>query len=59
MTFAPGADGLETNNISYTSGSVTYTSFGTFAIKVVMTSTDPVDVPKIKELRVIALPDAL
>lgn len=59
LTFAPGVDGVETNNISYVSGNVTYTSFATFAIKVVMTSTDPVDVPKIKELRVIALPDAL
>lgn len=58
MTFAPGANGVETNNISYTSGDITYTSFATFAIKVVMTSEDPTDVPKIRELRVIALPDA-
>ncbi len=59
MTFAPGANGVETNSISYTSGSVTYTSFATFAIKVVMTSADPTDVPKIKDLRIIALPESL
>jgi hypothetical protein len=59
MTFAPGTNGTPVNNISYISGNVTYTSFNTFAIKVVMTSPDPTDVPKIKQLRVIALPDAL
>jgi hypothetical protein len=59
MTFAPGANGIETNNISYTSGSVTYTTFATFAVKVVMTSSDPTDVPKIKDLRIIALPESL
>jgi len=59
MTFAPGANGVETNNISYTSGSVTYTTFATFAVKVVMTSADPTDVPKIKDLRIIALPESL
>ncbi len=48
-----------TNNISYTSGSVTYTTFATFAVKVVMTSSDPTDVPKIKDLRIIALPESL
>ncbi len=59
MTFAPGVNGVETNNISYTSGSVTFTTFATFAIKVVMTSTDPTDVPKIRDLRIIALPESL
>ncbi len=59
MTFAPGTNGTAVNNISYVSGNVTYTSFNIFAIKVVMTSPDPTDVPKVKELRAIALPDAL
>ena len=59
MTFAPGANGIETNSISYTSGSVTYTTFGTFAIKIVLTSSEPTDVPKIKDLRIIALPESL
>lgn len=59
MTFAPGTNGTPINNISYISGNVTYTSFGTFAIKIVMTSPDPTDVPKVKELRIIALPDSL
>ena len=41
-----------------TDAGVTYDSFKTFAIKIVMTSTDPSIVPKVKDLRVIALPSA-
>jgi hypothetical protein len=41
-----------------TDNGVTYDSFKTFAIKIVMTSTDPSIVPKVKDLRVIALPSA-
>jgi hypothetical protein len=45
------------NQITYTSeDGVTYDTFKTFAIKIVMTSTDPAIVPKVKDLRVIALP---
>jgi hypothetical protein len=45
------------NQILYTStNGVTYDNFKTFAIKVVMTSSDPTIVPKVKDLRIIALP---
>ena len=45
------------NEVLYTSESgVTYDNFKTFAIKIVMTSDDPTIVPKVKDLRIIALP---
>ena len=45
------------NSVTYTSDAgVTYDTFKTFAIKIVMTSTDPAIVPKVKDLRIIALP---
>jgi hypothetical protein len=45
------------NEILYTStNGVTYDNFKTFAIKIVMTSSDPTIVPKVKDLRIIALP---
>lgn len=43
------------NNISYVSGGVTYTTFKTFAIKIVFYSTNPANVPTVKNLRAIAL----
>jgi len=43
-----------TATTSYTSGG-TYATFKTFAIKIVMTSSDTTKVPLIKDLRVIAL----
>jgi len=50
---------LADDNVTYsTDTGVTYDSFKTFAIKIVMTSTDPSIVPKVKDLRVIALPSA-
>ena len=58
LTYAPGVDGVEANRINYTSGNDNYTSFITFAIKVVLAGQSTVDVPKIKDLRIIALPDA-
>lgn len=42
--------------VSYTSNSVTYTSFYTFAIKVVLLSPDTTLVPQLHDIRVIALP---
>jgi len=61
LTFAPGTNGVVTNQITYTNstGSQTFTDFATFAVKVVMTGQSTVDVPKIKDLRIIALPDGL
>ena len=41
--------------IQYTDGSATYSSYKTFAVKVVMNSTNTSVVPRIKDLRVIAL----
>jgi hypothetical protein len=42
------------NNLSYRSGNVSYTSFKTFIIKVVMYSDNPVNFPRVKNLRAIA-----
>ena len=39
----------------YTVGSTTYSNFRTFAIKIVLASSSFVDIPKVKDLRVIAL----
>jgi hypothetical protein len=48
---------LTDNAITYTSeNGVTYDTFKTFAIKIVMTSNDTSIVPKVKDLRIIALP---
>lgn len=43
------------HSASYTSNGAEYSRFHTFAIKVVMRSIDPVKVPRIRNLRVIAL----
>ena len=61
LTFAPGANTVATNQITYTNsaGNQTYTDFVTFAVKVVMAGDSTVDVPKMKDLRIIALPDGL
>ena len=61
LTFAPGTAGVVSNQISYTNaaGTQTFTDFATFAVKVVMSGESTVDVPKIKDLRIIALPDGL
>lgn len=56
LTFAPGSGGLADNLVSYTSNGVSYDTFRTFAIKIVMAGTNSADVPKIRDLRVIALP---
>jgi hypothetical protein len=56
LTFAPGLSGAANNTITYASGSTAYNSFKTFAIKVVMSGTDTTDVPKVRDLRAIALP---
>jgi hypothetical protein len=48
---------LTENQLIYTSSDgVTYDTFKTFSIKIVMTSEDTCVVPRIKDLRVIALP---
>jgi hypothetical protein len=48
---------LTENEITYVSNDgVTYDTFKTFAIKIVMTSNDPAIIPKVRDLRIIALP---
>lgn len=56
LVFAPGENGIADNNLSYTSGTTVYSTFKTFAVKIVMAGVSSVDVPKIRDLRVIALP---
>lgn len=56
-SFAPGTSGVDQGYVSYTSSSgIVYTSFSQFAIKVVLTTTDPTFVPVVDDLRAIALP---
>ena len=56
LTFAPGINGTANNSVSYTSDSTTYTTFKTFAIKIVITGINPTDVAKVRDFRTIALP---
>jgi hypothetical protein len=56
-TFAPGTGGIQQGYVNYTStNGQTYTTFSQFAIKVVMTSSDPTFTPFATDLRVLALP---
>jgi len=56
LTFAPGVSGTANNNVVYTSSTASFNTFKTFAIKVVMASTDTTNVPKVRDVRAIALP---
>ena len=57
LTFAPGASDIPDNTISYTNGSGSvFNTYRTFAIKIVMAGESTVDVPKVRDLRVIACP---
>jgi len=47
---------LNTDSILYTSGTTTYETFKHFAIKIVLSSTDTTLVPKVRDMRAIALP---
>jgi hypothetical protein len=58
LVFAPGINGVASNSIEYTTESgVVFDRFKTFAIKIVMASTSSADVPKIRDLRAIAIPE--
>jgi len=46
-----------TDSITYTSQNVTYDKFKTFAVKIVMTSNNATVVPKVRDMRAIALDD--
>ena len=57
LTFAPGINNIANNSISYTTtAGATFKSFITFSIKIVMSGTDTTDVPKVKDVRAVALP---
>jgi hypothetical protein len=56
LIFAPGASSVANNSITYTSNSTAFNSFKTFAIKIVMSGTNTTDVPRVRDLRAIALP---
>jgi hypothetical protein len=57
IRFAPGQNGVPDNSVSYVSDDGTsHSSFRTFAIKIVLRGTNTTDVPKVRDLRVIALP---
>jgi hypothetical protein len=56
LSFAPGVNGVPSNSVSYASNGSTFTSFKTFAIKIVMTGTDPTNVPRVRDFRTIAIP---
>lgn len=58
---APGVNNIADNFVSYTSSEtgVTHNDFYKYAIKVVMTSSDPTFSPYLKDLRVIALPEGI
>lgn len=55
---APGESGVAANELQYTSKDtgVTYDTFYKYAIKVVLSSSDSTSVPKLKDIRVLALP---
>jgi hypothetical protein len=55
---APGTSGIADNSIKYTSKITgqTYTSYYQYAIKIVMSSSDPTFTPALNDIRVIALP---
>ena len=57
LVFAPGVNGVANNNVLYAANGTAFTSFKTFAIKIVMSGTDTTNVPLLKDLRVIALPE--
>jgi len=42
-------------NVNYTTSGATYTTFKTFAVKIVMTSTNTTKVPRISDYRAIAM----
>ena len=56
ITFAPGVNNAANNSVSYTTSSSSFNTFKTFSIKIVMTGTNTTDVPKVQDVRVVALP---
>jgi hypothetical protein len=58
LIFAPGISGAANNAVTYTTDTSSFNSFKTFAIKIVMSGTNTTDVPKVRDIRAIALPAA-
>ena len=58
LVFAPGLSGAANNAVTYTTDTSSFNSFKTFAIKIVMSGTNTTDVPKVRDVRAIALPAA-
>lgn len=59
LVFAPGINNTANNSVFYVSEkSGDFYEFNTFAIKIVMSGTNTVDTPRIKDFRAIALPAA-
>ena len=58
LVFAPGLSGVANNAVTYTTDTSSFNSFKTFAIKIVMSGTDTTNVPKVRDIRAIALPAA-
>jgi hypothetical protein len=56
LVFAPGISGTANNAVSYTTNASTFKSFKTFSIKIVMSGTNTTDVPKVRDIRAVALP---
>jgi hypothetical protein len=56
LTFAPGVGGVANNSVAYTTSTTGYSTFRTFAIKIVMRGQDTIDVPKVRDVRAIAFP---
>ena len=57
LVYAPGINNVANNAILYTAAGSAFTNFKTFAIKIVMSGSDTVNVPRVRDLRVIALPE--
>jgi Domain of unknown function (DUF4815) len=56
LVFAPGISGSANNSVTYTTDTSSFNSFKTFAIKIVMSGTNTTDVPKVRDVRAVALP---
>jgi hypothetical protein len=56
LVFAPGVNGIPSNSITYETENSSYNTFRMFAIKIVMVTPNTSDVPKVRDLRAIAIP---
>jgi hypothetical protein len=56
LTFAPGISGAANNAVTYTTDTSSFNSFKTFSIKIVMSGSNTTNVPKVRDVRAIALP---